>query len=140
MKLRSLMGLSLVAVLACSVLSFAADDKPPVTPVKPDAAKPAADTKGVRLIKPYSDLKDLTAEQTTKLKEIHKKYGDQVKAIEAQQKEEMMAVLTDVQRKEIADLPKKATTKKPDPSAPATPAAPVAPSSPDPKDPAKDGK
>ena len=57
---------TLAGLLAIATLGYAAD-----------AAKP--DTKGVRLIKPYSDLKDLTPEQTTQLKEIHKKYADQIK-------------------------------------------------------------
>ena len=114
MKLRTMLAISLAGVLAIATLGYAAD-----------AAKP--DTKGVRLIKPYSELKDLTPEQTTQLKEIHKKYTDQIKELEAKQKEEMTAVLTDAQKKELGDLSKK-TPKgkgKEDPAAPAAPADPA---------------
>jgi Spy/CpxP family protein refolding chaperone len=132
MKLRAMLGVSLVALMAISAVSFAADPEKPA--VKPDA-KP--DTKGVRLIKPYSDLKDLTADQTTKLKEIHKKFVDQIKALEAQQKDEMAAVLTDDQKKEVADAEKKPAKgkMKDDPAAPAAGAA-----AGQPKDPAKETK
>ena len=99
MKLQRVLGTSLVALLAFSAIGYAAEgDKPtPKTDTK--------ELKGVRLIKPYSELKDLTPEQTVKLKEIHKKFSDQIKALEAQQKEEMTTVLTDAQKKEIAELP-----------------------------------
>ena len=99
------------AVLAVATLGHAAD-----------AAKP--DVKGARLIKPYSDLKDLTPEQTTKLKEIHKKYADEIKDLEAKQKDEMMTVLTDAQKKELGDTSKK-TPKGKMKDEPATPAAPT---------------
>ena len=113
MKLRSILAPSLAAFLALSAItfsavSFAADPKP--------AAAKSDDVKGVRLIKPYSDLKDLTADQTLKLKEIHKKFSEQIKALEAQQKEEMSAVLTDEQKRELADTegtkPRKTGGKK----------------------------
>ena len=125
MKLRSMIAAALAGIVAISATTYAADAPPP-------ADKPAAkadDVKGVRLVKPYSDLKDLTADQTQKLKEIHKKYLDQIKALEAQQKEKMAAVLTDAQKREVADAPA-AKPKKPagkvmkdDPATPA-PAAP----------------
>ena len=101
MKFRTSLVLSLA--LAFSGYAFAADgDKP--------ADKP--DVKGVRLTKPYSELKDLTPDQTAKIKEIHKKHLAEVKALEAKQTEESMAVLTDAQKKEIAAMPA-GTTKKP---------------------------
>ena len=124
MKIRTTAGVLLAALLMSGV-GFAADgDKPKV--------EPKVDVKGVRLIKPYSDLKDLSADQTVKLKEIHKKYSDQIKAIESQQKDEMMAVLTDVQKKEVGDVDTKTTKKttaakgkmKDDPATPAAPADP----------------
>ena len=131
MKMRAFVGASLVALLALSVAGFAADgDKPAVPADKPNTPKAEANVKGVRLIKPYSDLKDLTAEQTTKLKEIHKKYSDQIKALEAQQKDEMAAVLTDVQKKEVTELESKAPKGKMKGDAPAAAGQP--------KDPAKD--
>ena len=124
MKIRCVRLVLLSACLVFSTVSFGADDKG--TP----KADPKPDVKGVRLIKPYSDLKDLTAEQTTKLKEIHKKYSDQIKALEAAQKDEMSTVLTDAQKKELADVDTKVkkTTKgkmKDEPATPVTPATPA---------------
>src|SRR2546423_15433128 len=89
-----------------------ADDRPPgdetkptVTDVKPDTTTPAKpDTRTVRIIKPYSALKDLTTEQTERMKEIHKKYLDRIKKLEDEQREELTAVLTDAQKKELAEI------------------------------------
>jgi DNA phosphorothioation-dependent restriction protein DptG len=84
--------------MAVSVMAFAQD-----------APKP--DTKGVHLIKPFSELKDLTPDQVTKLKEIHKKYLEEWHALEAKAKEDSMAILTDDQKKEVAEIEAKKGTK-----------------------------
>ena len=118
MKFRTALGFGLA--LALSSHAFAAEgDKPTDTKV---------DVKGVRLTKPFSDLKDLTPEQVTKIKEVHKKYLAEIKALEAKQSEEEMAVLTDAQKKEVAALsttgkktPKMADKAASDPKAPADP-------------------
>ena len=81
------------------------ETKPTVTDVKPDTTTPAKpDTRTVRIIKPYSALKDLTTEQTERMKEIHKKYLDRIKKLEDEQREELTAVLTDAQKKELAEI------------------------------------
>jgi Spy/CpxP family protein refolding chaperone len=87
-----------VALLVGSAALHAADDA-----AKPDNATPTHVTRGGRLVKPWSDLKDLTSEQTEKLKEIHAKSLAQMSEIRAKEKEECMAVLTDDQKKELAD-------------------------------------
>jgi Spy/CpxP family protein refolding chaperone len=110
MRTRHILGVVLVTMIALSTApSVAKADDPP-----PDAPKPQAkpDTKNVRIIKPFSELKDLSAEQTEKLREIHKKYLDQIKAIEAQQHEELMAVLSDDQKKELVDIEAKDKIEK----------------------------
>ena len=58
MKLRMVVCAALTA-LFISAVGYAADGD------KPAKADAKVDVKGVRLIKPYTDLKDLTAEQTT---------------------------------------------------------------------------
>jgi hypothetical protein len=103
-----------IAVLLVLLLTapLVADDggaDPAKTP-PPPPAKP--DTKNVRIIKPFSELKDLSPDQTEKLREIHKKYLDQIKAIEAQQHQELMAVLSDDQKKELADIEAKDKIEK----------------------------
>lgn len=117
MKMQRVSGVVLVALLAISAIGYAAEGD------KPMPKTDAKDLKGVRLIKPYSDLKDLTAEQTTKLKEIHKKFSEQIKALEAQQREEMATILTDVQKKEVAEAQgnSKMERKGGKPAAPAAP-------------------
>ena len=107
MKMRVVLGASLVALMSISIAGFAADAGKPV-----GSKGDAKDLKGVRLIKPFSELSDLTADQTTKLKEIHKKFSDEIKALEAQQKVEMMAVLTEEQKKELESSDKKASKGK----------------------------
>ena len=129
MKMRVMLGASLVALMAVAATGYAAEGDKPATIDKPVSTKAEAkDVKGVRLIKPFSDLKDLTADETIKLKEIHKKIDDQIKALLAQQKDEMMAVLTDDQKKEVAELEKAPKGKAKDAAATAG----------QPKDPAKD--
>lgn len=117
MKMQRVSGVVLVAWLAVSAIGYAAEGD------KPMPKNDTKELKGVRLIKPYSDLKDLTAEQTTKLKEIHKKFSEQIKALEAQQREEMATILTDVQKKEVAEAQgnSKMERKGGKPAAPAAP-------------------
>jgi hypothetical protein len=104
--------LGLLTVAGACLLAHAAD-------------APTSDTRNVRLIKPFSELKDLTPEQTEKLKVIHKKYLDDLKVLETKQREDMMAALSDPQKREIADIEtqektgKKTATKKPPANAPA---------------------
>src|SRR2546423_6187754 len=107
MRIHCLLGCGLLAVAAISFVAAAADPQP------------ASDTRNVRLIKPFSELKDLTPEQSEKLKVIHKKYLDEMRALDVKQREEMIAALNDTQKREIADIEtqektsKKTTTKKP---------------------------
>jgi F0F1-type ATP synthase membrane subunit b/b' len=44
---------------------------------------------------------DLSPEQTTQLKEIHKKYHDQIAQLEAKEKQESLALLNDKQKQEV---------------------------------------
>jgi Spy/CpxP family protein refolding chaperone len=124
MTFKGMGAIAAAALIALSATTFAADGDKPATPAGNSVSK--SEVKGVRLIKPYSELRDLTPEQTTKLKEIHKKYAEEIKDLEAKQKEEMTAVLTDAQKKELADMPagtKKTTKGKMKDDAPAAPAA-----------------
>ena len=97
MKSRMLLcaGFAL-ALIVGSVALYAADDAT-------NATSTHVTRGGGRLVKPWSDLKDLTSEQTDKLKEIHAKYLAEMSEIRAKEKEECMAVLTDDQKKELAD-------------------------------------
>lgn len=61
----------------------------------------APTSRPVKLVKPYSELKDLSEEQVTKIKEIHEKALGEVHEIEAKEKADCMAILTDAQKKEL---------------------------------------
>jgi Spy/CpxP family protein refolding chaperone len=129
MTFKGMGAIAAAALIALSAATFAAEGDKPATPAAGNAAS-KSDVKGVRLIKPYSDLRDLTPEQTTRLKEIHKKYSDEIKELEARQKEEMTAILTEAQKKELGDMPatsKKTPKGKMKDEAPAAPAAPANP-------------
>src|SRR5947209_4987840 len=92
MKLERILGIVLLAPLVCT---FAFGDDAPPDNAKPEPKIDAkSDARNVRIIKPFSELNDLTPEQTQKLREIHKKYLEQIKAIELQQRQELMSVLT----------------------------------------------
>jgi Spy/CpxP family protein refolding chaperone len=64
-------------------------------------AAAAPTSRPARLIKPWSELKDLSEEQVTKIKEFHEKALTEMHEIEAREKSECMAVLTDAQKKEL---------------------------------------
>lgn len=68
--------------------------------VLPNAAA-APTSRPARLVKPYSELKDLTEEQVTKIKEIHEKALGEMHEIETKEKADCMAILTDAQKKEL---------------------------------------
>ncbi|HSU67624.1 MAG TPA: hypothetical protein VLJ39_12185 [Tepidisphaeraceae bacterium] len=92
---------------------------------KSDAAAPAAGEapaahhgKG-RLTKPWNELKDLTEDEKTKILAIHQKAIDEIHDIEAKEHADILASLTEPQRKEVAEIEakdkaaahKKATTQ-----------------------------
>jgi Spy/CpxP family protein refolding chaperone len=93
-----LVSAGFVLALIIGSALYAADDA-----TKSDATPAHVTRGGGRLVKPWSDLKDLSYEQTDKLKEIHSKYLAQMSEIRAKEKEECMEVLTDDQKKELVD-------------------------------------
>ena len=97
MKARHFLSAGMAAILLIAASAYAAEGD------KPDA-KGTTETKNTRLIKPFSELKDLSPDQTEKLKVIHRKYLDEVKVLEAKQHDDFMAVLTDAQKKEVAEI------------------------------------
>jgi len=97
--MRAMLGLGLSAVLLTTVFVWGqATTLPSGTGGKADAKE---SIKGVRLVEPFSDLEDLSPEQTTQLKEIHKKYHDQIAQLEAKEKQESLALLNDKQKQEV---------------------------------------
>lgn len=93
---KKLWALGAVAVMGSAILA--------ANPAGTDStAAPKRQTR-TRLTRPWSELKDLTSDEKSKILEIHQKAVDQVHEIEAQEHKDILALLTDQQRKEVADL------------------------------------
>jgi Spy/CpxP family protein refolding chaperone len=91
--------LAIGVLLATGGTALIADN----TPATPSAA-PAPTTKPAHLIKPYSELPDLTDDEKTQLVDIHEKAEGEVRAIHEKERADLLAVLTDDQKKELADI------------------------------------
>lgn len=107
---------ALAVVLAGAAFVIAADDAKPEAAPQADAVTAAdeaserpdkrADKKAkpVRLTKPWKMLTSLSEEQRTQIAQIHRKAIDEIKVIEAREREEIMAVLSDEQKSELTAL------------------------------------
>ena len=60
-----------------------------------------ATTRPAKLTKPWSEIKDLSDEQVTKIKTIHEKFLEEQHVLESKQKADIMALLTNAQKKEL---------------------------------------
>ncbi len=106
--------LAAVGLLSGSMLVLA-DDTTTTTP-------PAEHHHKTKLTKPWSELKDLTDDQKSKILDVHAKALDDIKAIHEKEKEDIMALLTDDQKKEVSDLEEKTPEKKSEPAPETQPA------------------
>jgi hypothetical protein len=114
MRYRGLVGLGFAALFAVTTAVYAADQK------KDGAAKetpktaetPVTSSRGAHVVKPYSDLKDLSSEQEAQLKSIHAKYLAEINQLKAKEKDESMAVLSEDQRKELVEVTAKLAAEK----------------------------
>jgi len=96
------MPLAAAALLSGSVLVFAAD-----TP-----ATPPVEHKAAKLVKPWSELSDLTDDQRSKIAEIHARVLAEVKAIHDKEQQDILALLTADQKHQAAELEKMSKTAK----------------------------
>jgi Spy/CpxP family protein refolding chaperone len=102
-------ALSLASVSISASFLSAADDT--AAPTTQPAAKPA---RAKKLTKPWSMLTTLSPEQTASIEKIHADALEERKKIDAKEKDDIMALLTPDQVKELAAdeaAAKKATTK-----------------------------
>lgn len=102
MQLRYVVAV-LAAVLLATFVTVRAEegDKP-----KKEKAPSA------KITKPWSDLKDLSDEQKTKIKEIHQKANEEVKAIRDKENADITALLTDAQKEELKSMQEKEKADK----------------------------
>ena len=89
---KRFVGIGLAALVTAAGLS--------VVQGLPHAAA-APTTRQARLIKPWSEIKDLSEDQITKIKAIHEEALIEEHKIEAKEKDDCMALLTDAQKKEL---------------------------------------
>jgi hypothetical protein len=76
----------------------------PEDPKKATPAAAAVAAADVKLTKPWSELTTLSADQKTRIHEVHTKATAQISAIEKQEKADIMALLTDQQKTELKEL------------------------------------
>ena len=89
-----------VVVLLMSVVLFAA----PGDNNSSGERTPTARRSRAGLTRPWNELKDLTDDEKTKIIEIHRKTVEQVHEIEAKEHADILAMLSDQQKQEIADI------------------------------------
>lgn len=119
-------GSALAVILFGSVAVLAEDANKPADDAPATAQPAAADVKAAdeattkedkkaakraarkaRLTKPWKDIASLTDEQKEQITAVHRKALDEIKAIEAREREEIMALLNDQQKTELAALEEK---------------------------------
>ena len=94
---KSIVALFVVAV--CGSVVIAADD---TATTRPTEAKHAGHHG--HLIKPYSELTGLTAEQTAQIEKIHAETLKEEKALKAKEESAIDALLTDDQKAQLKTL------------------------------------
>ena len=92
--------LASVVVLLMSVALFAA----PGDSNSSGERTPTARRSRAGLTRPWNELKDLTDDEKTRIIEIHRKTVEQVHEIEAKEHADILAMLSDQQKKEVADI------------------------------------
>jgi hypothetical protein len=119
MKFRMMLGCGLAALLAISTAAYAADTKKaddakqtPKADTKTTEAPPITSSRSAHVVKPYSDLKDLSTDQEAKLKSIHARFAAEMSELKAKEKDESMAVLSDDQKKELVEVTAKLAAEK----------------------------
>lgn len=80
------------------------------------ATNPSGDqpktTSHARMPAPYNGLSDLTDDQQAKIKDIHSEILDEQKQLRQKEHDEIDAVLTDDQKKELADIESKSALER----------------------------
>jgi hypothetical protein len=98
---------SVIAIAGLALLGFAihaiADDMTPA----PSDLKPRS-----HIVAPFNLLTDLSDDQKTKIREIHAGILEEEKQLRQKEHDQVMAVLTDDQKKELDDMVSKAAAQK----------------------------
>jgi Spy/CpxP family protein refolding chaperone len=76
-----------------------------------------------RLTQPWNKLTDLSDDVKTKIIAIHRKSVEEVNAIRAREREDILALLTEAQKKEVTDIEAQARVRRGSTTRPAAGAA-----------------
>jgi Spy/CpxP family protein refolding chaperone len=106
MNLRNCLVGSVAALLLGVGLTAIAED----ATTNPSGDEPKSTH--VRVPAPYNLLSDLSDDQEAKIKDIHADILDQERQLKEKEHDEIAAVLTDDQKKEVTDLESKAALEK----------------------------
>ena len=111
-------------LLACSVVFLSA-----IVLAKSPTTAPAHN---YRLVQPWGKLKSLSDEQREKIYHIHRQSLDQIKQIQAQERKDILALLSDDQKLELVRVDEADTVARKLKPAPATQSAEAANENPQP--------
>ena len=90
-----------------------ANNSTPAAQPAAGGARRAAPASSAKVTKPWSLIASLSEDQKDKIRTIHRKALDEVNAIEAKEKQDIMALLSDAQLAELKDaMAKDAAEKK----------------------------
>jgi Spy/CpxP family protein refolding chaperone len=111
---RALIGVFLFTLAGASLMAVADDA---TTQPVPDATTQPSPTEEIhgrhhKIPEPFNLLTDLTDDQKAQIAKIHKDTMEQEKELRDQERDSIMAVLTDDQRKELDDAEAKESLEK----------------------------
>lgn len=108
MKHVKWMVVGVIALSLTGVVLRAADEQKPADSsdktTKTDSSDEKKPMAGGRLTQPYSKLTSLSDDQKSKIISIHKDYNAQRKELDKKERDEIMALLTDDQKKEVEKI------------------------------------
>ena len=113
MRVRGIVIVVCAFMLACW-MPVRADDAPAGS--KPDASQadpyPPIDTSKVHLTQPWSRLRDLTADQIERIKQIHGRANIDRKRIKTREKSDILGILSQDQKTELGEAGEKASVDR----------------------------
>jgi len=108
MKHVKWMVVGVLALCVSGVVLHAADEQKPADSsdktTKTDSSDEKKPMAGGRLTQPYNKLTSLSDDQKSKIISIHRDYNAQRKELDKKERDEIMALLTDDQKKEVEKI------------------------------------
>jgi Spy/CpxP family protein refolding chaperone len=106
MKCAKWVVIGVMALSLTGVALRAADEQKPADSADKTEKKEEkkASSGGGRLVQPYSKMTTLSDDQKQKISDIHKDFNAQRKELDKKEREQIMALLSDEQKKEVEKL------------------------------------